>query len=566
MTGGRALAEMVKLHEPGPIFGMGGFQLLPFYDGVRELKVKHVLINDERSGAFAANAYARVTGRPGLCDGTFGPGATNLVTGLVEALNAGTPIIAFVGEGHRDHAGKNMTQETDQRSILEPAVKAYLRVEAIRRIPELVRRAYGVATSGRPGPVIIAVPEDVAHEESDFDPTDFWADPAALVSPRYRTRGNPESISAAATLIRAARRPLILVGGGVHLSSAYGELAEFAAAIDAPVAHTMSGKGAIADTDERSVGVFGRYSRYANDLIERSDLLIVVGSKLGEVATKRYTILPEAVPLIHVDIDAEEIGHWARTTVGIAGDAALVLRDLTGAADPVAPRAEYWAEIRERRAAWAAEAAPRYSSDEAPVHMARLIAELNTVLPPGGLLIADGGFASHWGALLYDTKSSGKCFVADRGFASIGYGLPGAIGAALAGTPGPIVAFTGDGGFNMVAGELETARREGLTFTLVVLNNAASGYVKALQHAVYGAGNYESTDLLDLDYSVIAEAYGCRGIRVDKPDQLAAAFESALGTAGRPTVIDVAVTRDPERMLPAVDSRTLRVEAGDRPA
>src|SRR5882757_1978701 len=183
MTGGRALAEMLHLSGSGPMFGMGGFQLLPFYDAVGLVGLDHHLINDERCGAFAADAYARVTNKPGICDGTLGPGATNLVTGLVESLNGGIPIIAITGDTNRMHSWKNMTQESRQVEILRPAVKELIRVEMTSRIPELVRRAFAVSTSGRPGPVLLDVPEDVAHGEHDFGAAEFWVDPATLSLP-----------------------------------------------------------------------------------------------------------------------------------------------------------------------------------------------------------------------------------------------------------------------------------------------------------------------------------------------------------------------------------------------
>ena len=180
LNGGQALAEMLKLSGVGPLFGMGGFQLLPFYEAMRALGLRHFLINDERCGAFASDAYARVTNRPGVCDATLGPGATNLVTALVESLNAGIPQIAIVGDANREHAWKNMTQEARQTEILKPACKELIRVEATKRIPELLRRAFAVATSGRPGPVVLDIPEDVAHGEHDFDAADFWVDEATL--------------------------------------------------------------------------------------------------------------------------------------------------------------------------------------------------------------------------------------------------------------------------------------------------------------------------------------------------------------------------------------------------
>src|SRR5438309_1372471 len=206
MNGGRALAEMLRLSGAGPMFGMGGFQLLPFYDALSRLGLRHFLINDERCGAFAADAYARVTNRPGICDGTLGPGATNLVTGLVESLNGGTPVIAIAGNTNRAHSWKNMTQECRQAEILRPAVKELIRVEQTSRVPELTRRAFAVATSGRPGPVLLDVPEDVCHGSHDFTAEDFAIDPTTLSIPARRIRPDRADIDRAARLIATAKR------------------------------------------------------------------------------------------------------------------------------------------------------------------------------------------------------------------------------------------------------------------------------------------------------------------------------------------------------------------------
>jgi acetolactate synthase-1/2/3 large subunit len=570
MNGGRAMAEMLRLAEVGPMFGMGGFQLLPFYDALGQLGLSHFLINDERCGAFAAEAYARVTNRPGVCDGTLGPGATNLVTGLVEALNAGTPVIAFAGDTNRSHSWKNMTQESRQVEILRPAVKEVIRVEQTARVPELLARAFAVATSGRAGPVLVDVPEDVCHGSHDFTAEDFALDPTTLQAPARRIRPDRADVARAAAMLAQAKRPLILVGGGIHWSQGYQALLKLAEAQAIPVAHTMSGKGAIPCIHPLSVGLFGRYSRIANELIEAADCLLVVGCKLGEIATKRYQLPARSVPLIHLEILAEEIGRCFPPAVALWGDARAGLEDLADAlAEDArtarAQRADYAAEIPRRMAAWREEASARLDSSERPVHMARLCRELNRALPADSILVADGGFAGHWTGLLYDTKTAGRHFIPDRGFASIGYGLPGGIGAALAAPAAPVVAITGDAGFNMMLGELETARRAGLGLTIVVVNNAASGYVKALQYAVF-RGRYQSSDLVEMDYAAIARAMGCAGVRVEDPDQLPAALAAGITDRSRPTVIDVIVTRDPARMLPAVDNRTIEVREGDRPA
>src|ERR1700756_6065047 len=221
MSGGPALAEMLRLAEVGPMFGMGGFQLLPFYDALAQLGMRHFLINDERCGAFAADAYARVTNRPGVCDATLGPGATNLVTGLVESFNAGIPQVVLIGGANRDHAGKNMTQEARQADILRPAVKEVIRIEAVKRVPELLRRAFAVATRGRPGPGGLDVPEDICHGDYVFDAADFWIDPSTLKAQARRTRPDPADVERAAAIRAQGQRPLLLVGGGIHISQAY---------------------------------------------------------------------------------------------------------------------------------------------------------------------------------------------------------------------------------------------------------------------------------------------------------------------------------------------------------
>jgi acetolactate synthase-1/2/3 large subunit len=365
-------------------------------------------------------------------------------------------------------------------------------------------------------------------------------------------------------------RPVV-AGGGVHLSGAAEQLQAFAEAFAIPVAHTLSGKGAIACTHPLAAGIFGRYSRIANDLIEAADCILAVGCKLGEIATRRYTLPPPDKALIHLDIAADEIGRCYPATVALWGDARAGLEDLfaampAAALRPRALRTGYAGEVAKRMAAWRQSVAARLTSDEMPINMARLLAELNRALPDDGILVADGGFAAHWGGLLFDTRRPGRSFVPDRGFASIGYGVPGAIGARLGAPDRPVAALTGDGGLNMTLGELETARRLGIGFALIVVNNAASGYVKALQHLMYGEGAYQSADLSEIDYAATARALGCHGIRVERPDDLAGALAEALSETSCPVVVDVVVTRDPAHMLPGVDARAVQAKKGDRVA
>ncbi|MEX2533843.1 MAG: thiamine pyrophosphate-binding protein [Nitriliruptoraceae bacterium] len=568
ITGGEAIARMLLACDAGPMFGMGGFQLLPFYDAARRLGLAHHLINDERAGVFAADAYAKVSGGVGLVDATLGPGATNLVTGLVEALNAGTALIAVIGDTHRQHSWKNMTQESRQLDILRPACKEVLRVEMVERIPELIRRAFVVATSGRPGPVIVDVPEDIAHAKASFAIDAFFAPVRSRGVPAIRSRPDAAQTAAAAELLASSKRPVLLAGGGVHLSDASAAVTAFARSCNIPVAHTLTGKGSLPCTDPLNAGLFGRYDRIANALIDEADVLFVVGCKLGEIATKRYVLPDVATPVIHLDVLAEEFDRIVHPQVALWGDVRLGIEDLAStlgaAVDTLGRRlAPYACEVAERMEKWRTGVAQRLTSDEVPIGMPRLLTEINAVLPADGILVADGGFAAHWGGLLFDTKQAGRGFVPDRGFASIGYGVPGAIGAALAAPGRTVFSLTGDGGMNMSLGELETARRLSVTCAIIVVNNAASGYVKALQYAMYGEGASHASDLTELNYAAIATAMGCHGIRVEDPAALADALVEAMHTPG-PSVVDVVVTRDPAQMLPAVDNRAVAVRDGDR--
>ncbi|MEM6762768.1 MAG: thiamine pyrophosphate-binding protein [Pseudomonadota bacterium] len=413
------------------------------------------------------------------------------------------------------------------------------------------------------------MPEDIAHGTHGFGEGEFAIDAVFEAAPALRCRPERSALDAAAEMLSKAERPVILAGGGVHISGAARTLTALARRFSIPVGHTLTGKGAIACTDPLSLGLFGRYDRIANGIIETADAILVVGCKLGEIATKRYVVPPADRSIIHLDIVAEEMGRTFQPTVRLWGDAKAGLQDLADALDAIGGatpnRAGYLKEVADKMAAWRLQAEPRYTATEIPIAMGRLLGELRQALPDDGIFVADGGFAAHWGGLLFDTQIPGRTFVPDRGFASIGYGLPGAMGAKLAEPERVVVALTGDGGFNMTLGELETAIRLNLSITIVVVNNAASGYVKALQHLMYGEGAYQSSDLHDTNYAAAAQAMGARGIRVEDPDHLAGAFRTAFDGEG-PTVLDVVVTRDASKMLPAADSRAVKVKKGDRVA
>lgn len=559
LTGGEAVVRMLTLHDVEFAFGMAGYQSLPYYDALaRQRQVRHILIRDEKHGAFMADGYARIKNRAAVADATLGPGATNLISGLAESFGASIPMIALTGEVNALIGGRAATQESDQFGMIKPTVKMSISVDRIERIPELVRRAFTVAHSGRPGPVHLNVREDVMHARFDFPDAAFYATPESSSAAGRPARPDTAVLERAAAAIRRAQRPVMLVGGGIHQSEGWAEVQRLAELTGMPVATTMSGKGAIAETHPLSVGVFGRYSRIGNDLIKAADLLLVVGCKLGEIATNRWSLLPPEVIIVQIDVDPTELGKVYRTDMGIQADARLGLRDLAdalgdeGAQSPAHSQA-YLEEIEGRRHAWAAEAMPNYHSDEQPIHNARLLHELRAGLPDDAIVVADGGFAAHWSGLLFDTRLPGRTYIANRGHAAIGYGLSGAIGAKLAAPDKVVVALCGDNGFAMALAELETSRRVGAPVVCVVIDNIALGYVKALQHGLY-EDRFVSSDFLDVDYGALGRDFGCFGTRVTDPAKLRGVLGDAIAS-GQTAVVDVMVTTDASQMLPGVDTR-----------
>ena len=561
MTGGEALVKMFQLHGIDQAFGMGGFQPLPYYDALaRQSDIRHVLIRDEKHGAFAADAYGRVLNRPAIADATLGPGATNLVSGAAESFGASIPMVLLTGEVNSGIRGRAATQESDQVGMIRPTVKHSVTIDQIARIPELVRHGVALANGGRPGPIHLNVPEEVFHGTFDFPDGDLWSDADAHRVGARAVRPAPSHIDRAAEILAAAERPIVLVGGGIHLSAAYAQLAEFIDLTGFPVASTISGKGSFAEDHPLALGVFGRFSRTANELIADADALLVIGSKLGEIATNRWSLIPATAKLIHIDIDPGEIGKIHRADVGVWSDAGLALTDLTGALEGHRTafrerRSTTERQLAAKREEWLATAEPKYRSDEQPMHMARVLRELRRALPPDGIVVADGGFAAHWSALLFDVTRVGRTYIANRGHAAIGYGLPGGLGARLAAGDRPVVALCGDNGFAMAVAELETAKRAGAPVVCLVVNNGTLGYVKALQHGLY-ADRFLSVDFLEVDYAAVARGFGCAGALVEDPRELQDVLCDALGS-DVPFVIDARITTDPAHMLPGVDRRTL---------
>ena len=562
LTGGEAVVKMLESLGITHSFGMAGFQHLPYYEAIRNSKkVHHVLIRNEQAGAFMADAYARAGGRVAVCDATAGPGATNLVTGLAESFYAGVPVIAITSSVIRSFVGRGANQECDQINVIRPIVKESVYVNSIERIPELMKKAFRIAVEGRPGPVHVDIPEDIFHGEGDFDEKAFETDIPANTFPLSRITPEKKQIEAAAEALIAAKNPVILAGGGVHNSGAWEELLAFAEKLAVPVATTISGKGSIPENHPLSLNVCGRYFRFANDFVKKADVLLVVGCRLAEMSTIRWSLVSEGTKIVRIDIDQKALGMGYNADFPLLGDAKATLAILNGilAEKKVAARdaSAKEKEIAETKAKWAVSVADKTDDTSSPINIAHMLKILQKLVPDDAIMVGDGGFSAHWSSVYWDVDAkTGRHYLANRGQAAIGYGLPAALGCKFACPDKTVIALSGDGGLGYSVMELETAMREKKNVILIVVNNRALGYIKALQHAKYG--EYISTDFEDVKYGEMASLLGCYGVRVSDPAKLEAEFKAALERKDRPSVIEVMVTTDPSKMFPGMDNRVAK--------
>ncbi len=543
MNAGQAVAAMLCDYGVRYMFGMPGGQHFPIYAGIAERRpaIDHLSFRSEKNAAFAAYAYAQVTGRPGVCDGTVGPGVTNLVSGIAEAWAASIPVIAISGDVPTSRVGKWAAQEVDMRSVLKPFTKAVLRVERADKIPETVRMAFRVATSGRPGPVHLVFPADILAAELD-DRDDLAVEAECSVFPSRRSGPDPVAIERAADLLAGAQRPLVFAGGGVLTSGASAGLIALAELLSAPVATSMMGKGSIPEDHPLAIGAAvtffdprGVYQMRGHRFVADADLVLFVGTRTDEAATAVWTMPRPGVRAIHIDIDPVEIGRNYPVEVGIVADAKLALSALVAALQTRRIRSDgsqRRAAIRVAVEEWWRAVRPKLESNEVPITGHRVVHELRQLLDPEAIVVTDASLVPYYTGAFFDVRRAGRAYVSPRGLGSLGSSLPMTIGAKLGAPERQVVGFGGDGGFAMAFAELETMRRTGLHATYVLLNNSALGYgVMTLKPDI--SQRYE-----DVDYTRAAEAFGWLGMRVSRPADLGDALRSALA-ADRPALVEV---------------------------
>jgi acetolactate synthase-1/2/3 large subunit len=543
MSGAHTFAAALKRHGVEVIFG----QSIPsaLFLVAPEFGIRQIGYRTENAGAAMADAFARVSHKVPVVTGQNGPAATLLVPGLAEALKASIPVVAIVQDVHRQQTDKNAFQELDHLDLFKGVAKWIRRVSEADRIDDYVDMAFTAAASGRPGPAVLIAPVDLFTDTPKIGTGGRIA--ALGTYPLDRTLADPTAVAEAAAALAAARAPLVIAGGGVHSSDATAELTALQE-LGFPVATTAMGKGTVAETHPLSVGPVGYFmglrgrARHLRPLVEEADVVLLVGNRTNQNGTDSWQLYPKNARYIHLDVDSQEVGRNYEA-MRLVGDAKLTLRALTHALQnqDLSLRQEGRPALERKIAAaretWQADIARTLDLDAAPVRPERLMLDLDQVLTPESIVVADASYASIWVANYLTARKAGARFITPRGIAGLGWGLPFALGAKTARPDAPVICLAGDGGFAHVWSELETSRRMNLPVVLIVLNNQILGYQKHAEKVLFD-GYSDVCDFQAVDHAMIAKACGCHGVRVERPDQFLPALKEALA-ADRTTVIDV---------------------------
>ncbi len=555
LTGAQIVMECLVREGVEYVFGYPGGANLPLYDQLKNYpQIKHVLVRHEQAAAHAADAYARVTGKPGVCWATSGPGATNLVTGIANAWMDSVPLVAITGAVVTWLIGRDGFQEADITGITIPITKHNALVLDVNDLARTLQEAFYVATTGRPGPVLVDIPRDIQQQEAEFT----WLDSIELRGYKPVTEGHPLQIKRAAELIAEAERPVILAGHGVVISRAWDELVEFAEKIQTPVITTLLGIGGFPGTHPLNMGMPGMHGMYWNNMaLSECDLLIGIGARFDDRVTGRLKDFAPKAKIIHIDIDPAEIGKNVKTAVPIVGDVKRVLQALIREVQPARHDAwlAWFREMREKHPSIAI----REGDGLPPQYVIKRIYDHSG---PNAYYVTGVGQHQMWAAQYFWVDKPGG-FITSGGLGTMGFEVPAAIGAQFAAPKETVWAICGDGGFQMTMQELATCVEYELPIKFAIINNGYLGMVRQWQELFY-RNNLSAVRLFQPDFVRLAEAFGARGIRVTDRAQVDAAIEDALGHPG-PVVIDFEV--DPyENTFPMVPPGASLQETIDQPA
>jgi len=541
LSGAKILLECLSRENVDCIFGYPGGVTLPLYDAMYDNPIRHVLVRHEQNAAFAAQGYARATGRVGVCCATSGPGATNLVTGLVDALMDSIPVVALTGQVSSKLMGSDAFQEADTFGITRSATKHNFLIKNINDLPSIIHEAFYIAASGRPGPVLVDITKDVLQGQAHYAPV------TEIHLPGYKvySEGHTGQIRRAAQMIWEAERPFVYAGGGIIAAEASGELRKLVEMVDVPAVCTLMGLGGLPAEHSNFVSMPGMHGSYAaNMAMTHTDLIIALGVRFDDRVTGRLAAFAPHAKVIHVDVDPAEIsknrladlpivGHLARVLPRLNAELAELKATLGG--KNAAARQAWWRQVRE----WKAEhplTAERSTSEIKPQH---LMSEIDRLSGGRAIVTSDVGQHQMWAAQLVRFNEP-RLWINSGGLGSMGFGLPSAIGAQFARPDKLVFSICGDGGFQMSIPELATIANHGLPIKIVVMNNGYLGMVRQWQELFYN-NRLSQVELNTFpDPEKLAGAYGFKGRTVERPSELAKALEDAVAEPG-PFLLNVKV-------------------------
>ncbi|MEM6452540.1 MAG: biosynthetic-type acetolactate synthase large subunit [Cyanobacteria bacterium P01_D01_bin.105] len=545
VSGAYALIDSLVRHGVKHIFGYPGGAILPIYDELYKAEEKgllqHVLVRHEQGASHAADGYARATGEVGVCFATSGPGATNLVTGIATAQMDSIPMVVVTGQVTRAAIGTDAFQETDIHGITLPIVKHSYVVRDANQMAQIVAEAFYIASTGRPGPVLIDVPKDVGLEEIDYLPVE----PGEVNIPGFMTysKGDDGQIEAALDLLNEAERPLLYVGGGAITSGAHAEIQALAEIFAAPITTTLMGKGAVDEHHPLSVGMLGMHgTAYANFAVSECDLLMCIGARFDDRVTGKLDKFASKAKVIHIDIDPAEVGKVRSPEVPISGDVKAVLKQLLAKIQtqnaPSQAKTKPW---RDQIDVWKTDyplVAPTYADAISPQSVIVELAQQ----APNAYYTTDVGQHQMWAAQFL--KNGPRQWISSAGLGTMGFGLPAALGVQVALPDEQVLCVSGDASFQMCLQELAVLAQYNLNVKTVILNNGWQGMVRQWQQTFFGERYSSSNMEVGMpDFVMLANAFGVKGMRVTEPSEVSCAIAEMLAYEG-PVLLDIQVKRD----------------------
>lgn len=519
LTGAQALVKSLELEGVSTLFGYPGAAISPFYDALLDSTLTHILTRNEQGAAHAASGYSRVTGNIGVCVSTSGPGATNLITGIATAYSDSIPLVAITGQVQLDLIGRDVFQEADITGATEPFCKHNYLVKDIRELPRIIKEAFHIAATGRPGPVLIDVPIDIQTQEIEFK----YPKEIEIRGYKPNYKGHPQQIKKIAEAISNAKSPLICAGGGVITAKASDLLTKFAEKCSIPVVTTLMGIGAIASDHSLNLGMLGSHGVYcANYAVNNTDLLILIGARVGDRALGTTGKIAQKAKIIHIDIDPAEIGKNVSTSIPVVGDVRLVLEGLLEIVQ--AGDTKQWLSVVMDTKHTKKKPIDQQTKNVNP----RLIIDiLSQKLTDDAIMTTEVGQNQIWAANSFIAKKPGA-FITSGGLGTMGYGLPAAIGAKKGKPESTVVVVAGDGSFQMSMPELGTIKQEGIGIKIIILNNSRLGMVRELQKNKHN-GRYSQVYLdSNPDFVKLAEAYGFSAERIKNNSQADSALDRLL--------------------------------------